>query len=160
LLIYDHPTMARAAGLFGIDCKLANNRALQVAIAVSAIAATACSRSETTSDRSAAATSDTAQSSRASSAIASCDRVYAQSGCSEYSGSYLASSEAFLVANCRKLSGTFASAACPNTSVLGTCALATGEQRKLYASGGAGYDADRAQRECEEAYRGRWTPLR
>src|SRR4051794_40416064 len=54
----------------------------------------------------------------------SCDRVTGQSVCSEYSGAYLAQNEAVLSSTCGKLSGAFAAAECPNTSVLGACTLA------------------------------------
>jgi len=90
----------------------------------------------------------------------SCDRVTGQSVCSEYSGAYLAQNEAVLSSACVKLSGAFAAAECPNTSVLGACTLATGEVRKFYASGGAAYDAARAETECSGPYKGKWTPIR
>lgn len=79
--------------------------------------------------------------------------------CSEYPASQLATSESFVRASCAKLGGTFALAECPNTTVLGTCALATGELRKLYASGAMAFDAARAAKECQ-SYRGTWTPSR
>lgn len=90
----------------------------------------------------------------------SCDRVPAMSVCSEYSGGYLAQNEPVLTAACAKLAGTFVPAECPNTAVLGTCVLATSEVRKFYASGGAAYDAARAQKECEGSYRGKWKAFR
>lgn len=80
--------------------------------------------------------------------------------CSEYSGGYLAQNEPVLTAACAKLAGTFVPAECPNTAVLGTCVLATSEVRKFYASGGAAYDAARAQKECEGSYRGKWKAFR
>ena len=89
--------------------------------------------------------------------IGSCDRVPAMSVCSEYAGDHVAQNEAVLASACRKLSGTFASAACPNTAVLGSCVLSTSEVRKFYASGGAAYDAARARAECEGPYHGMWS---
>ena len=91
---------------------------------------------------------------------ASCDRVTGQSVCSEYSGSYLAQNEAVISSGCAKLGGAFVGAECPNTAVLGSCTLSTTEVRKFYASGGAAYDAARAQKECEGSYRGTWSALR
>ena len=90
----------------------------------------------------------------------SCDRVPKMSVCSEYSGSYLAQNEAVLSSACAKLGGAFVGAECPNTAVLGSCTLSTTEVRKFYASGGAVFDAARAQKECETSYRGKWAPLR
>ncbi len=90
----------------------------------------------------------------------SCDRVTKMSVCSEYSGSYLAQNEAVLSAGCAKLSGAFVAAECPNTSVLGSCTLATGEVRKFYGGGGAAYDPSRAETECTGPYKGKWTTVR
>lgn len=90
----------------------------------------------------------------------SCDRVTGQSVCSEYAGAYLAQNEAVLSSACGKLSGAFVGAGCPNTSVLGSCTLATGEVRKFYGSGGAPYDAARAEAECAGPYRGKWAAFR
>ena len=90
----------------------------------------------------------------------SCDRVTGMSVCSEYSGAYLAHNEAVLSASCGKLGGAFAPAECPNTAVLGSCVLSTGEVRKFYASGGAVYDEPRAQKECEGPYKGKWSTFR
>lgn len=80
--------------------------------------------------------------------------------CSEYHGVYLAQNEAVLSSACAKLSGAFVAAECPNTSELGSCTLATSEVRKFYASGGAAYDAARAEKECTGPYKGTWTTLR
>lgn len=91
--------------------------------------------------------------------LGSCDRVTAMSVCSEYSGAYLARDEAVLTASCSKLGGIFVYAECPNTSVLGRCTLSTSEVRKFYASGGASFDAARAQKECESSYKGKWAPF-
>jgi hypothetical protein len=93
----------------------------------------------------------------ASSRVLSCDRITPASVCSEYTGSYLAQNEAVLTATCGKLGGTFAYAECPNSSVLGTCVLATGEARKFFGTGGAPYDPARAKKECESSYKGKWT---
>jgi hypothetical protein len=86
----------------------------------------------------------------------SCDRVAATSVCSEYSGSWLSQNEAMITSGCTKNKGTFVYAECPNTSLVGSCTLATGEIRRYYASGGAPYDVDRAKMECATAYRGTW----
>jgi hypothetical protein len=91
--------------------------------------------------------------------IGSCDRVTSMSVCSEYSGASLGDNEQYIIASCGKLGGAFAYAGCPNTAVLGTCTMSTGEARKLYGSGGATYDAPRAQKECESSLRGRWAPF-
>jgi hypothetical protein len=92
--------------------------------------------------------------------LASCDRVAAMSVCSEYGEAQLATSETVLTASCTRLGGTFVSAECPNTAIVGTCRLSTGEVRKLYASGAASYDGARAQKECETAYSGKWSTAR
>lgn len=80
--------------------------------------------------------------------------------CAEYSGSYLAQNEAALTGSCKKLGGTFVYAECPNTAVLGSCTLPTGEVRKLYASGEAAFDAARAKKECDASYHGAWKEFR
>ncbi len=80
--------------------------------------------------------------------------------CAEYSGSYLAQNEAALTGSCKRLGGTFVYAECPNTAVLGSCTLPTGEVRKLYASGEAAFDAARAKKECDASYHGAWKELR
>jgi hypothetical protein len=115
--------------------------------------AVACSKSDD-EKTSAAASSATAPSSP--SRIASCDRVATMSYCAEYTGAYLAQNELALSGSCKKLSGAFVFAECPNTAVLGSCTLPTGEVRKLYASGEAAFDAARAQKECATAYHGTW----
>jgi hypothetical protein len=108
---------------------------------------------------------DAASSSRdatasAPSRVGSCDRVPGASLCSEYSGGYLAQNEAVITSQCGKLAGTFVYAECPNTAVLGSCTLSTGEVRKFYASGAQAYDGPRAQKECEGPYKGTWSPFR
>jgi len=136
---------------------------LLVLVAIVASHATfACSRSEGVDQdaRASASSSSLATKGASPSRTSSCDRVTGQSVCSEYSGSYLEQSEAVLGSACGKLSGAFVGAACPNTSVLGSCTLATGEVRKFYASGGAPYDAARAEKECSGPYKGKWTPFR
>jgi len=95
-----------------------------------------------------------------SSRTSSCDRVTAMSVCSEYSGAYLAQNEATFSARCGKLGGVFVGAECPNTNVLGSCVLSTSEVRKFYASGGATYDAARAETECTGPYKGKWSALK
>lgn len=121
----------------------------------------ACSRSDGAGQESrASASSSLATNGPSPSRTSSCDRVTGQSVCSEYSGSYLAQNEALLSSACAKLAGAFVGAECPNTSVLGSCTLATGEVRKFYASGGAVYDAVRAEKECSGPYKGKWTPFR
>ena len=92
--------------------------------------------------------------------LASCDRVPSMSTCSEYAGAYLAQNEPALAGSCKRLGGTFAYAECPNTAVLGSCTLPTGEVRKLYASGEAAFDAARAKTECDASYHGAWKELR
>jgi hypothetical protein len=128
---------------------------------VASHATLACSRSDGGDQTvSGSSSSSVAPQGAARSRTSSCDRVTGMSVCSEYSGSYLEGSEAILGAACAKLSGAFVGAECPNTSVLGSCTLATGEVRKFYASGGAAYDAARAEKECSGPYKGKWTALR
>lgn len=117
----------------------------------------ACSRDDGASSASgrASATSVAPVSTR----IVSCDRVPATSLCSEYSGSYLAQNEAVLSSSCGKLGGAFVPAECPNTSVLGSCALST-EVRKFYGSGAVAYDAAKAESECVSSYKGKWSAFR
>lgn len=79
--------------------------------------------------------------------------------CSEYAPAQLAKDSAVLASQCRKLGGTYVSGTCPHTAILGTCTLATGEGRTYYASGGAAYDAARAQKECTSLYSGAWKPF-
>lgn len=128
---------------------------------VASHATLACSRSEGV-DQAASGASSSSVASKVSSRsrTSSCDRVTGMSVCSEYSGSYLEGNEAVLNAACAKLSGAFVGAECPNTAVLGSCTLATSEVRKFYASGGAAYDAARAEKECSGPYKGKWTALR
>jgi hypothetical protein len=90
----------------------------------------------------------------------SCDRITKSSVCSEWSGAQLAQNEQFYSAGCVKLSGTFVSAECPNTQVLGSCTLSTGEKRKFYASGADAYDAPRAEKECTGPYKGTWVAFK
>jgi hypothetical protein len=115
----------------------------------------ACSRSDSAASDS--STKGIDATTPAPSRTGSCDRVTAMSICSEYSGAYLAQNEAVLSSACAKLSGTFVGAECPNTAVLGSCALSTGEVRKFYASGGAAFDAAKAEKECTGPYRGKWS---
>jgi hypothetical protein len=125
-----------------------------VVAVVASHATTACSRSE------GGDADPHASGASSSSRTSSCDRVTGQSVCSEYSGAYLAQNEAVLSSACGKLSGAFVGAGCPNTSVLGSCTLATGEVRRFYGSGGAPYDAARAEAECAGPYRGKWAAFR
>lgn len=121
-------------------------------LVVVALLAAACSRKD--DDR---ADGDVASPATSSAArIGSCDRVASMSFCAEYTGSYLAQNELALTGNCKRFSGAFVYAACPNTAVLGACTLPTGEVRKLYASGEAAFDAERAKKECETGYHGSW----
>jgi hypothetical protein len=122
----------------------------------------ACSRTESdgASVSSASSASSAAPRSTPTGRTSSCDRVTNMSVCSEYHGAYLAQNEAVLSSACAKLSGAFVAAECPNTSVLGSCTLSTGEVRKFYASGGAAYDAARAEKECTGPYKGQWATLR
>lgn len=133
---------------------------------VASCATVACSRSDADGpdggSASAASSSSSSLGPRGtpSGRTSSCDRVTNMSVCSEYYGAYLAQNEAVLSSACAKLSGAFVGAECPNTAVLGSCVLATGEVRKFYASGGASYDAARAEKECTGPYKGKWTTLR
>lgn len=126
-------------------------------IAIVALHATiACSREENAASGSQAdAASSTTTPSPAR--TASCDRVTTMSVCSEYSGNNLVLNEAVLSATCVKLGGAFVRAQCPNTSVLGSCTLATGEVRKFYGSGGAAYEVANAEKECSGPYKGKWS---
>jgi len=123
-------------------------------IALLLVVITSCSRSEEASDAGSVASSTTAL------RVASCDRVASMSYCAEYTGAYLTQNELALTGSCKKFGGAFVGAECPNTSVLGSCTLPTGEVRKLYASGEAAFDAARAQKECETSYRGSWKAIR
>ena len=87
---------------------------------------------------------------------ASCDRVTSASVCSEYA---LTDDEARLTASCTKLAGSFALAECPNTSVLGSCTLSTGETRKFYSGGGGSFDARSGKKDCEGSLKGKWSPF-
>jgi hypothetical protein len=116
----------------------------------------ACSRSDNAVSGTSTADSAAATTPSSPPRTGSCDRVTTMSVCSEYSGSYLALNEAVLSATCVKLGGAFVRAQCPNTSVLGTCTLATGEVRKFYSSGGAAYDLAKAAKECTGPYTGTW----
>jgi len=132
-----------------------------VGLALGFLALASCSRggsSEAQAGESAASASaaSVASSEAKPSRLGSCDRVTKMSVCSEYAEPYLGRNEPVLTGMCSKLGGVFAYAECPNTSVLGTCKLATSEVRKYYASGGAPYDASRAKTECESSYRGMW----
>ena len=144
------------------DASLTSATLVMLFALVASHATFACSRSEGVDQdaRASASSSSLAAKGASSSRTSSCDRVTGQSVCSEYSGSYLEQSEAVLGAACAKLSGAYVGAACPNTSVVGSCTLATGEVRKFYASGGAPYDAARAEKECTGPYKGKWTPFR
>ncbi len=90
-----------------------------------------------------------------------CDRITAMGVCSEYTGSNLQMNEGVLRESCRKLAGTFVGGECPNTTVLGSCTLATTEVRHYYATGGTTpYDAARAEKECSGNYAGKWTAFK
>jgi hypothetical protein len=118
----------------------------------------ACSRSDkAASESSVASAGATAP---PPSRTGSCDRVTAMSLCSEYSGAYLAQNEAVLSSSCAKLAGAFVGAECPNTSVLGSCTLSTGEVRKFYASGGSPFDVAKAEKECTGSYSGKWSAFK
>lgn len=138
---------------------IARARLVLVPLLVVVLDATlACSRSDkAASESSAASDGATAPS---PSRTGSCDRVTAMSVCSEYSGAYLAQNEAVLSSSCAKLAGAFVGAECPNTSVLGSCTLPTGEVRKFYASGGSPFDATKAETECTGAYKGKWSAFK
>lgn len=117
----------------------------------------ACSRADSASSGASASADVLAPSPPRTS---NCDRITAMSVCSEYSGSYLVMNEAVLRSSCGKLAGTFVGGQCPNTAVLGSCTLATSEVRHYYASGGATYDAARAEKECTGNYTGKWAAFR
>lgn len=92
--------------------------------------------------------------------VASCDRSTLIGTCSEYDPGYFAQHKNLLTDGCAKLSGTFAFSECPNTSVLGTCKMPSGERRKFYAAGKNPYDAERARKECETSFlHGSWQAL-
>lgn len=111
--------------------------------------ASACGKTETTSP------SPDAGGPAQGAQIASCDRVPSMSVCSEHDAAALREGTRVLDAQCTKLRGTFTLAACPNTALVGSCRIATGELRRFYASGGAPFDAARARAECD-AYHGRF----
>jgi hypothetical protein len=134
------------------------SRSVIVAALVASHATTQCSQCSKEEGESRGA--DAVAAPVTASRTASCDRVPSMSICSEYAGAYLAQNEAVLSSSCGKLGGTFVGAECPNTAVLGSCVLSTTEVRKFYASGGAVYDAARAQKECEGSYRGKWSAFR
>jgi hypothetical protein len=90
---------------------------------------------------------------------AACDRVTTMSVCSDYALARPAKDPALLAAACTKLGGTYVASSCPNTAVLGACTLGNGEMRTYYASGGAAYDAPRAEKECTSLYAGAWKPF-
>ena len=96
----------------------------------------------------------------APSRTSNCDRITAMGVCSEYSGSYLAVNEGVLRESCGKLGGTFVGGQCPNTTVLGSCTLATSEVRHYYTTGATPYDAARADKECTGNYAGKWAAFK
>lgn len=110
----------------------------------------ACSRDEAPSSPS------PARDAGAPARLASCDRVAAMSVCSEYEGAYLAQNELAVTTTCKKLSGAFVYAECPNTALLGSCVLATTERRRFYGSGQAAYTLESAKKECA-SFRGTWS---
>lgn len=135
---------------------------LRAVLCITSMAAAlmACDRSSTSSG---SAGSDNGVATRDASAsrqrIGSCDRAPSTGTCSEYSGAYLVQNEILLTSSCAKLGGTFVYAECPNTSVVGSCTLSTGEVRKFYGTGSAAYEPERARSECEGSYRGAWRGL-
>ncbi|MBX3262318.1 MAG: hypothetical protein KIS78_34795 [Labilithrix sp.] len=88
--------------------------------------------------------------------VGSCDRAPTTGTCSEYAGAYLAQNEILLTSSCSRLGGTFVYAECPNTSVVGACALSTGEVRMFYGTGASAYEPERARQECEGSFHGAW----
>lgn len=115
-----------------------------------------CSRGEGAGGGDAGASSPPAASAVAH---ASCDRVSAMSVCSEYAPAQVSASGAVLAAQCTKLGGAYVAAPCPNTAVLGSCTIGTGEVRVYYGSGAVAYDAGRATKDCTATYRGKWKPF-
>jgi hypothetical protein len=114
----------------------------------------ACSRSDSASSSGADALAPSP------SRTSNCDRITAMGVCSEYSGSYLVMNEGALRESCGKLNGFFVGGQCPNTTVLGSCTLATSEVRHYYASGAVPYDAARAEKECTGNYAGKWAAFK
>lgn len=130
---------------------------LVLAASLVALQATqACSRTENASSGSSGDDALAPSPARTS----NCDRITAMGVCSEYSGSYLLMNEGVLRTSCAKLGGTFVGGQCPNTTVLGSCTLATSEVRHYYTSGAATYDAARAAKECTGNYAGKWAAFR
>lgn len=127
-------------------------RRVALALVVALQATLACSKTEPTESGDALVPNP--------SRTSSCDRVTAMSVCSEYSGNHLVMNDSVLRSACTKLNGTYVGGECPNTSVIGSCTLATSEVRRYYASGGSAYDAPRAEKECTGSYAGKWTSMR
>jgi len=92
---------------------------------------------------------------QAAARVSSCDRVPKASVCSEWrvDDRGAARSE-----GCTRLGGVFVVAECPNTTVIGSCSLPTGEVRKFYSGGAIGYDPTTAAKDCK-ALSGTWAPL-
>lgn len=134
---------------------LSLRRVAGLVVVVSSVSSAACEKSEGTG----ATPSASASAALTPAAKGSCDRVSTMSVCSEYAPAQLAKDTAVLTAQCTKLGGTYVAAGCPNTAVLGSCTLGTGEVRTFYASGGAAYDAARAAKECSSLYSGTWKPF-
>ncbi len=119
----------------------------------------ACSRTDNVSSTGADALAPSVSPDRAR--TSNCDRITAMGVCSAYSGSNLQMNEGVLRESCRKLGGTFVGGECPNTTVLGSCTLATTEVRHYYATGGTTpYDAARAEKECIGNYAGKWAAFK
>lgn len=138
-------------------------RAALALLALASLAASvaACSRDDPSGAGTRGSSASAASASGASPwRTASCDRVPSASVCSEYSGAYLAQNEAVITSQCNKLGGAFVPAECPNTSVLGSCALGTSEVRNFYASGAVAFDAARAEKECTSSYKGKWSAFK
>lgn len=87
----------------------------------------------------------------------SCDRSAIDGTCSDYDAAYLEQNRTLLVQSCGKLGGAFVGDACPNTSIVGTCTLSTGEARSFYATGPSAYDPARARAACTTTFHGTWS---
>ena len=89
----------------------------------------------------------------------SCDKRAVLSQCTDFAARAFVSGEKFLQQPCGLMHGNFTAAACPGVGRIGSCAVGstakapatTSEVRRFYAGGPNGYDAARAQHECQAA---------
>lgn len=101
-----------------------------------------------------AATHDSVPGAVRSELVASCDKIAVVGVCSEYTAEEVDRRELTLSDTCVKLKGTWVKARCPNTSLIGTCRVVTGEVRSYYH--GPVHTEDSARRDCG-VYGGAWT---